>query len=317
MQMSESDHQELTMQRLRKYLVIQYNTPRGFVPKNWAGAGRPNLDRRWLDGRLELFIEYCTYSLEQQTHKDFELLIAFDRGTEREDVEAVCAAASGVKTTPLFVGEGEPLPFCDFIALNRDAEFVAVTRLDSDDALAPTFMAEVERRARLEIAAGSIDRGPLFLTFSKGIEHDARLGTFGRRRDAFPAFTTLIQRLSKDSLVDVFFTSHRTVAFTYDAIVVGTLQEQWCVVIHGDNVMNRIKGDPIAMSPFDVGRTKRMPPPAHLPQRGSAKSKAPKLALAERTVGNLFNLIMGRPMVMVPKKRAGRRDDGAIGNPRP
>lgn len=305
------------MQHLRKYLVIQYNTPRDFVPKTWVGAGKPNLDRRWLDGRLQLFIEYCSYSLEQQTHKDFELLIAFDRATEKKDVEAVCAAVSGVRTTPLFVGEGEPLPFCDFIARNRDAEFVATTRLDSDDALAPTFMAEVDRRARLEIAAGTIDRGPLFLTFSKGIEHDARLGTFGLRRDAFPAFTTLIQRHSEDRLVNVFFTSHRAVAFTYDAIVVGTLQEQWCIVIHGDNVMNRIKGAPIAASPFEVGRTKHVPPPAQSPQGAPAKRTAPKLALAERTVGNLFNLIMGRPLVMIRKKRAGRRDSSAIDNPRP
>jgi len=303
------------MQRLQKYIAMQYNTPRGLAPRNWSSKAKPNLDRRWLDGRLELFIEYCSYSLERQTHKDFELLIAFDRATETEDVEAVCAAASGVKTTPLFVGEGEPLPFCDFIARNRDAEFVSATRLDSDDALAPTFMAEVERRARLEIAAGSIDRGPLFLTFPKGLEYDARLGTFGRRLDAFPPFATLIQKSSGERLVDVFFAFHRDVAFTYDAVVAGTVAEQWCIVVHGDNVANRIKGDPIAKSPFDVGRTKRRLARGPLIQDPPEKVRAPKVA--QRSIANVVNLIMGRPVVMVRKKRAGRRDGSTIGNPRP
>ncbi|RUX73494.1 hypothetical protein EN925_27080 [Mesorhizobium sp. M7A.F.Ca.US.006.04.2.1] len=63
---------------LKKYVAIRYNTATGFMPSQWNGHGRANLDPVWLVERLALFDTYCAPSLEGQSQKDFTVLIAFD-----------------------------------------------------------------------------------------------------------------------------------------------------------------------------------------------------------------------------------------------
>lgn len=279
---------------LKKYTAIRYNTATGFNPGQWDGQGRANLDPVWLVERLALFDTYCAPSLESQTLKDFCVLIAFDAHTHENYIRTVCDCVKGVETKPVLIDAGANYNdrFNAFVQDDTDAEFVALTRLDSDDALAPDFMERVDHYARREIEKGLEE--PLYIAFPHGQNFDTATRRYTRHEYAASAFGTLVERRAP-AMKGVYSEGHTKIATRYNTVVAASKSAQWCIVIHDNNAANVLRGKPVAEPSFTVGR------PGVDIQRPDRKESKPRqaaqgLTIAPRTAGNAIRFLLGRPM---------------------
>ncbi|MGX5848478.1 glycosyltransferase [Mesorhizobium sp. PL10] len=284
---------------VKKYVAIRFNTATGFKPSQWDGKGRANLDPVWLVERLALFDTYCAPSLEAQSLKDFTVLVAFDAETHENYVRTVCACVAGVDVRPVLVEAGENLNarFNEVVLGDSDAEFVSVTRLDSDDALAPGFMERVEHYARREIAKGEVDLQPLFIAFPVGQNFDVASHRYTHHDYTTSAFGTLVEKRSPE-MSGIYSDHHAKMATRFNTVVAASKEAQWCIVIHDNNAANVLRGKPIAEAYFSVGRpgveTKKLQP---------ARKDSPPLQMlrngkAPRTAGNFIRFLLGRPMLL-------------------
>ncbi|WP_036259873.1 glycosyltransferase [Mesorhizobium sp. WSM3224] len=285
--------------QLKKYITIRYNTAAAFKPSQWNGKGRVNLDPVWLVERLTLFDNYCAPSLEAQSLKDFVVLVAFDAETHENYVRTVCECAKGIDIRPVLVeaGGSHGASFNAFVQGDTDAEFVALTRLDSDDALAPSFMERVDHSARREIEKGAVDEQPLYIAFPNGQNFDTATGRYTRHDYATSAFGTLVEKRSP-TMNGVYSDHHQKMATRYNTVFATAYGAQWCIVVHDNNAANVLRGKPIETPSFTVGRpgseAKRQAPV----RKEQPPSPARRSAKASRTLGNLIRFLSGRPMFL-------------------
>jgi hypothetical protein len=286
---------------LKKYIAIRYNTATGFKPRQWNGKGPANLDPVWLVERLALFDNYCAPSLEGQSLKDFTVLVAFDPATHENYVRTVCGCAVGIDARPVFVSAHQHCNarFNEFIQSDTDAEFVAVTRLDSDDALAPTFMARVDSYARTEIAKGTVNLQPLYIAFPHGQNFDTATNSYTHHDYVTSAFGTLVEKRSP-AMGGVYSDHHAKMATRYNTVVAASKGAQWCIVVHDNNAANVLRGKPVTKPSFTVGR-----PGIDVEGRGPGrKERLPERnalrvsGVAPRTAGNFLRFLSGRPMLL-------------------
>ena len=282
---------------LKKYIAIRYNIAARFKPSQWDGKGRANLDPVWLVERLALFDTYCAPSLEAQSLKDFTVLVAFDADTHENYVRTVCNCVAGVEVKPILVeaGENHNDRFNAFVQADTDAEYVSLTRLDSDDALAPTFMERADHYARTEIAKGAVDTQPLYIAFPHGHNFHVATNWYTDHDYVTSAFGTLVEKRSP-SMSGIYSAHHAKMATIHNTVVAASKGAQWCIVIHDNNAANILKGKPIAKPSFTVGRPgaeTRAPV-----RRESAAPKAGQASIAPRTAGNFIRFLLGRPMLL-------------------
>lgn len=284
---------------LKKYIAIRYNAPTGFKPSQWGGAGRANLDPVWLVERLALFDKYCAPSLEGQALKDFTVLVAFDADTHENYIRTVCDCVAGIEVRPVLVkaGEGYNDLFKTFVLGDTDAEFVSVTRLDSDDALAPSFMERVDSYARREIDKGAVSLQPLYIAFPHGQNFDVATGRYTHHDYVTSAFGTLVEKRSP-AMKGVYSDHHQKMSTRYNTVVAASHGAQWCIVIHDNNAANVLRGKPIDKPSFAIGRPgveikSQAPLRRDAPPQSSARS-----AKASRTLGNLIRFLSGRPIIL-------------------
>jgi hypothetical protein len=228
---------------LKKYVAIRYNAPTGFKPSQWNGKGRANLDPVWLVERLALFDNYCAPSLESQSLKDFTVLIAFDADTHENYVRTVCDCVTGIEVRPVLIDAHVPYGarFNAFVQSDTDAEFVSLTRLDSDDALAPGFVERVDYYARREIEKGTVSQQPLYIAFPDGQNFDTASGRYTRHEYVTSAFGTLVEKRSPE-MKGVYSDHHGKMATLYNTVVAASKSAQWCIVIHDNNAANVLRG---------------------------------------------------------------------------
>lgn len=282
---------------LKKYIAIRYNIAAGFKPSQWDGKGRANLDPVWLVERLALFDTYCASSLEGQSLKDFTVLLAFDADTHENYIRTVCSCVAGVDVRPILVEAGEDYNdrFNAFVQADTDADYVSLTRLDSDDALAPTFMERVEHYARREIEKGVVDLQPLYIAFPDGQNFDTASGRYTHHDYVTSAFGTLVERRSP-AMSGVYSEHHAKMATRFNTVVAASKGAQWCIVIHDNNAANVLRGKPVSGPSFTVGRPGVEPEvPA---RRQSAPRQATQPRMAPRTAGNFIRFLLGRPMAL-------------------
>ena len=283
---------------LKKYVAIRYNAPTGFKPSQWNGKGRANLDPVWLVERLALFDNYCAPSLESQSLKDFTVLIAFDADTHENYVRTVCDCVTGIEVRPVLIDARAPYGarFNTFVQSDTDAEFVSLTRLDSDDALAPGFMERVDYYARREIEKGTVSQQPLYIAFPDGQNFDTASGRYTRHEYVTSAFGTLVEKRSPE-MKGVYSDHHGKMATLYNTVVAASKSAQWCIVIHDNNAANVLRGKPVDKPSFTVGR-----PGVEIKRRETDRREkmpdqtSPNAGVAPRTADNLVRFLFGRPM---------------------
>ncbi|OHV70656.1 hypothetical protein LCM4577_00270 [Mesorhizobium sp. LCM 4577] len=228
------------------------------------------------------------------------MLVAFDADTHENYMRMVCDCVAEVDVRPVLVkpGEGHNERFNAFVQADTDAAFVCVARLDSDDALAPDFMERVDHYARREIARGTVGEQPLYIAFPQGQNFDVATGRYTQHDYVTSAFGALVETRSP-AMKGVYSDHHQKMSARYNTVVASAHGAQWCIVVHDNNVANVLRGKPIDMPSFVVGRHGLSPrlPAVTVAQREAA-TLVGRTAKAPRTLGNLMRFISGQPLIL-------------------
>lgn len=212
----------------RHVLLTRFNTR----PAD-DGAGP---DDAWLADRLRLFETYCVPSVRRQTCRDFTWLVFFDAATParwRSRFEAL-AASAGFRAvfldTPFDGGRASR-------AITRlgldDAPYLVTSRLDNDDALAPHFVAAVQRAVR--------PRDLEFLNLPLGYQLAG--GRVFLRPYLAGSFASLVERRREEPWRTVHFVQHHLIG--HHPVRQLRSGPAWLQVVHGGNLANEVRGIPV------------------------------------------------------------------------
>ena len=186
--------------------------------------------QEWLERRCSLFETYCMPSIQHQTCRHFAWLLLCDAATPepyRSRIEAYKTAMPEIEVL------WEPF-FDDLNRLYSDigkqysegVDFLLTTRLDNDDALAPSYVEEVQHVA---------DKGEEgVITFPQGRQTFVNDGRSYRVRYRSNHFTS---RLETRGFATVLGFDH-TCLDGVNLIVVETDGPMWEEFVHDSNMLN-------------------------------------------------------------------------------
>jgi len=189
----------------------------------------------WLSARWAMFEDFAAASIAQQSISAFTWLLLADPSLPRWASDRLEGLRSDVPQLQVVLVEKPFSPSTVPEALSAricpDASRVITSRFDSDDAIGPTFIEEVQRHA-------SHGDPPFFINFPRGYEvtADGRLFT---RVDPSNAFLSLVER--PGAPVGVYVREHPD-AKTFAPLLQRWLPPIWLQVVHGGNVGNVIRG---------------------------------------------------------------------------
>jgi hypothetical protein len=234
-----------------RLILIRYNKPVEFHKRAaWYTGRSVHLDPDWLNERLRLFHFYCWPSLARQTEEDFQALLFMDQATDPEYVRKLKVDN---RIVPVFVdgtvGAGTRQFLKDHWSGATTDNMVHTTRLDSDDALAPTYLEEISNALR------NGGKGKYFY-FPRGQQYVEASGTYRKYIYRQNSFGTLIEPFDgKDAgtVRTAMSKDHTEFCRQSYARPINLDKAQWCMVIHGGNVLNSIRGTEITSPDFCVG----------------------------------------------------------------
>ncbi|MEO7061282.1 MAG: glycosyltransferase [Lapillicoccus sp.] len=187
----------------------------------------------WLDGRIDLFEQYCLPSVRAQTTQGFTWLLFFDSETPTESLARMRALAEdGLFDVVLVEGQFTRARAAEHVQSRARAPFLITTRVDNDDAVATDFIQTVQAqfgRQDLEFV-NLVDGAQLW---------EGR--TYLRPYTKNP-FVSLVERRTDRPPHTVFISRHFAVDETGPVLNVRTRHPMWLQVVHGGNVLNEIVG---------------------------------------------------------------------------
>lgn len=213
----------------RHVLITRFNTRRNALTDPPDGS--------WLNDRWALFDRFCIPSVLRQRCTDFHWLVFVDAGTPTSWQARVNRAAATAGFRPVYV-DG---PFNSTVAAQSIAEyrldtapFLITTRLDNDDALAPHFVADVQRAFR--------PRRLEFINLPLGYQlSDGRLFL---RPYVASSFASLVESADNCPVRTVHFIDHHLIG--QHPVRQVWSPPAWLQLVHGRNVANEVRGIPIA-----------------------------------------------------------------------
>lgn len=194
-------------------------------------ADQPAPDDQWLQYRWPFFRDVTIPSFASQTQQGFRWLVFFDRDCPswlRDDVSAV---APGLFTPVWLDGPGTLGRVA--AEISSDAPYLITTRVDSDDAIARSFVADVWSHFDHQDA--------LYINFLRGLQIDRKgwVYGYGYLNNAFLSYVE--KRQPGVRPVTVLRSAHGDCRrFAPVLNVVGP--PRWLQVIHGSNVDNNVRG---------------------------------------------------------------------------
>lgn len=203
-----------------------------------ARWGYQEFPLEWLEDRLKLFDSYCLPSVASQTTDGFLWHVYCDTATEPAILEALQERAETVPQMRIaLTGPNGRTPIehvSDDIRFGDRA--VLTTRLDSDDAIAKYYVEAIQVHAARFIQGG---QPTLLLNFPRGYQLDAKTGQV--RFDWMPrsSFHTLLERPNAD-IKTVLSGNHSKLHEQYHTEHDDSIPA-WLMVIHGDNVLNKLR----------------------------------------------------------------------------
>ncbi len=206
------------MRPFRHLLLTRFNIMTEFAP------APQRLDDVWLRSRLQPFRRYCAPSVAGQT-VPVPWLVLCDASSPswfKSEIESTSGA------TPVYLeGPGTPAALAEAVHATGlvDAPYLITSRVDSDDALARTFLATVQAQFSHQQRS--------FVEFPVGIQ-SYRHGLYTRVWRSNP-FVSLIERVEFGSLPEtVWCMSHAQVLATQPTRTVWH-RPQWLQVLHETN----------------------------------------------------------------------------------
>lgn len=226
---------------MKHYLVTQWNC---------------NLfDLGWLQRRQKLFEKFTLPSVEGQLNKNFEWLLISDSRTpdkfknvlDRYPATVVYHDFEHYEWKVPDLGRLAPVmqfavkleSIGDIVAGaigQQDTDYIITSRLDNDDILAVEHMDKIQQHA--EILWNSRDVDKFWLSLVRGLRWcEDKVYPFNSLANSFLSFVE-----DPNNLQTCYMCCH-TLAKTSDYPIKGIRQGQptWAEVIHGENVLNRLK----------------------------------------------------------------------------
>ncbi|HUG69924.1 MAG TPA: glycosyltransferase [Pirellulaceae bacterium] len=197
---------------MKHFIVTRINIPMS-DPRSAAKRHDPN----WIAYRFGLMDQFAIPAMAGQTERQFVWIWEVDPATPKNVLLVIERKAADANATIVFDRRWYP------------DEVVIMTRCDSDDYLASKFVEKVQS------AANGDGRIPIAV--------DAPLGwkTAGGRiwplNNPGSTFVSLVANPHHNG--DIWQCSHRELIDRFPTVSVAG--HMWCVVIHGDNLMNQLR----------------------------------------------------------------------------
>lgn len=193
----------------------------------WFNLGRnPDkaLNAEWLRYRFTLFERFTLPSIQIQTSKAFQWFVLFDDRTPAEFRQRITRHEAMGLYVPVFQG---PKFSVQNLRERFAGDWIITTRLDSDDAIERTFVERLQDAATTDRQA---------LNFSHGWKW-TRPGWAHRHRHLGNPFISLVE--PNENPVTVFAQKHSAMGKVAPVRQIGG-RPGWCIVCHGENMLNRI-----------------------------------------------------------------------------
>jgi hypothetical protein len=193
---------------------------------------------KWMDERYELFKETRKSVLSQGV--DFEWILSFDEDTPKAYVKKVCKA----KMTPIFYDIREH-------KFNAEEPWLITTRLDNDDRLLPGALQAVQDAFQEELMMIDMHYEQLDLNTGKRYTNGNKERGEKYRSVRNSPFLSLVERSvwakgalcrPHQKIYDGYPTNGSTRRLNNYVKVGDTLTPYALMVVHGDNVANKITG---------------------------------------------------------------------------
>ena len=215
-------------------LLTRFNVQ---VPGFAEQYGERYLDDEWLAGRLRLFNSYCLPGVLNQLTQDFRWYIFVDSGTPRTLLDKLTTGLPRLAKVVSIHGvlTAQSLESTISAGTTGRPDRRITSRLDSDDVLAPTYMATVQRVARREQ-----DPQCLFaINFPIGMQASGRK-TYITASPKGP-FVSLVEPAASSLPWGVLSLEHRNLGQSV-AVKQRYGRPAWVQVLHGGNLANRVRG---------------------------------------------------------------------------
>jgi hypothetical protein len=200
----------------------------------------PSFTHEWLAYRLGLLKRFCLPSVAAQTVDDITWVLFCDESTDSSAVSELRELKRDCPALRIAIVNSDravAIPEVVGSLVHPETEVLITTRLDSDDAIAETYLESIQAYAESFRRSG-FDR--LVLNFPRGYRLDLESGTAYRCRMPYSPFISLFERPRESHPIGAlsgahpkmheFFPSHQ------DESMAG-----WLQVIHGANVSNAIE----------------------------------------------------------------------------
>jgi hypothetical protein len=222
-----------TGQRLHHLILTRFNVRLGADDPSPRG-----LSPAWLTDRIALFERFTVASVANQTDRRFDWLVLFDSRTPEPFRTAIMQLSVRTPFTPIWLegtlgeyeGCSDEVKQAIVARVPDGVTHLATTRLDNDDGIAATFMADIRacfsgRVEAIVFPLGyQLTREGLLIDYSRG-NH----------------FISLIEAWDVQRLMTIFVRTHDKL---YEVVPVRQVYRApaWLEVVHGGNIANRPKG---------------------------------------------------------------------------
>lgn len=203
----------------------------------------PVVDDDWLFYRWAFFCDALASSVARQTVRTFQWLVFFDVETPAWLREEIDALSPGL-FTPVYVSSWSSLIAQQAVAEVASAPYLITTRIDSDDAIARQFVADVQSHFDHQES--------LYINLLCGIQVE-RTGEVYRYDEPSNPFISYVEKRVEHGLPrTVFYSlSHGSSGMFADVLnIVGA--PRWMQIIHGSNIANCVRGLRARPEPFEA-----------------------------------------------------------------
>lgn len=223
------------MGNFKHYVITRFNIKFSGTKNKYLSGIDVSCDEEYLSKRFEIFHQFTYPSMKGQVCKNFEWLVFFDTQTPEkykkiiEECQKDCP-----EFLPLFIdNDAQFQEAVDKIFEMSNAEYIATTRIDNDDAVNVRFVEAIQTYIR-EIGMGRYAFG-----FSDGIQYDTKRKIASTYHFPLNHFTTMLTPIQTQTQT-IYAFNHTKIAENIDFRNVMETEPMWLELVHGSNVSNRM-----------------------------------------------------------------------------
>ncbi|MCA9958279.1 MAG: hypothetical protein KC443_04560, partial [Anaerolineales bacterium] len=200
-----------------------------FNLKMWANI---SLDEAWYTHRFSLFEQFCLPSVQRQTNQSFTWLLLFDETTPQYLRSRIESYQKSANIQAHFVNGFDLPAILDIVRkqLPENASYLITTTLDNDDALATTFVDQLQQQFQ----------GQSFelINFTQGLRYDLTSQKLYRCELFSNPFISLIEQIKpgKKFRSIAGCLPHSTITRRFSPLRDVVTTPQWLQLVHERNV---------------------------------------------------------------------------------